>query len=255
LRVKTRRRQFDDFCGQYDTHLLVDGRIALPVEVIRQLRDAGIEKVRVGIIPNRQALVVCPEVRWDTWLYDLRQRFPFLNTPDGFMVFVSLSRLCEIDDQGRIYVPARLRRHLGDIRGHEVVIVGVMDHFEVWPREAFDDIVRKCRDTLLRSSLPEPCPLEPGTPQYSKNAPHPPEEHSEATGVPRAPSAKTDFPQDAPFPPIKYLRSPDAQPRPACNHECVVKKQLMSQGVKQNRKSQSQAEEAQKAGHKIPRPR
>jgi DNA-binding transcriptional regulator/RsmH inhibitor MraZ len=230
------------FFGQHETRLLEDGRIVLPVEVVRQLRDIEADNIWLGLIPNRPVLVICPGTQWDTWLRDLRCQFPFLNTPDGYMAFVSPSKLCEIDGQGRIYVSAMLRRHLGNNPGPNVVVVGAKDHFEIWTLSAFDDMVQKCREAVLRTSMNETKSLKQGKSQEDKVALVLSEEHDRTETKPPLPPAQPNFLQDTPLFSIKHRRSPDAQGSSASHHKGVVKKRLVSRAAKQNRKSESQAE-------------
>jgi MraZ protein len=44
---------------------------------------------------------------------------------------------CMLDKQGRILIPPSLREY-ADL-GREVVLVGVLDHFEIWAREGYLD--------------------------------------------------------------------------------------------------------------------
>lgn len=46
---------------------------------------------------------------------------------------------CEIDRQGRILIPARLRESAGIER--EAVIVGIENKFEIWGRERWDQVM------------------------------------------------------------------------------------------------------------------
>ena len=51
------------------------------------------------------------------------------------MVFANLARV-ELDAQGRVLVPEKLRAHLGTDK--EVVIVGVGDHAEIWAADVWE---------------------------------------------------------------------------------------------------------------------
>mgnify|MGYP002534509979 CR=1 FL=1 len=46
---------------------------------------------------------------------------------------------CELDSQGRIVVPQKLRRYAG--LDKDVVFVGDEDHFEIWDAKRWDDFV------------------------------------------------------------------------------------------------------------------
>jgi MraZ protein len=51
------------------------------------------------------------------------------------LFFANTARL-ELDANGRILIPEKLRAHIGSSK--EVVIVGVNDHAEIWAREDWD---------------------------------------------------------------------------------------------------------------------
>jgi len=51
-------------------------------------------------------------------------------------VFIGGAFACHCDKQERILVPPALRQYAGLDR--EIVLVGVLDHFEVWSRENWD---------------------------------------------------------------------------------------------------------------------
>ncbi|WP_045386869.1 division/cell wall cluster transcriptional repressor MraZ [Falsirhodobacter sp. alg1] len=51
--------------------------------------------------------------------------------------FITLSVTIEIDDDGRIVMPARIREKLGMSSG-ETVFAGTLDTFQIWKREAFE---------------------------------------------------------------------------------------------------------------------
>ena len=51
-------------------------------------------------------------------------------------VFVGGAFDCPCDKQGRVLIPPTLRQYAGLER--EVVLVGVLDHFEIWSRESWE---------------------------------------------------------------------------------------------------------------------
>ena len=74
---------------------------------------------------------------------------------------------CGLDVQGRILLPSALRAAAG--LAHEVVVVGVLNRFEVWSPDAWSDFVRESERMLEDvsldvqwPSLPGPSPADPG---------------------------------------------------------------------------------------------
>ena len=51
-------------------------------------------------------------------------------------VFIGGSFECLCDKQDRVLIPQNLREYAGLDR--EIVLVGVLDHFEIWSRETWD---------------------------------------------------------------------------------------------------------------------
>ena len=60
---------------------------------------------------------------------------------------------CSLDKQGRILLPAMLRNEFG--MSKEVVLNGMLDHFEIWDKGAWQDEVRRTREdfTSFREGL------------------------------------------------------------------------------------------------------
>ena len=231
------RQQPCDFFGQYETRLLEDGRIRLPAAVVDQLQDGGVEEVRLGVIPGLPALALCPGPHWKTWLRDLRTHFPVLSTPEGLRAFATACSVCALDDQGRIYVPARLRKHLGTGQeGHDVVVVGVIDYFEIWAIHVFDDMIRRCQETLMKPALRDSQQLEQGALQRGTGISHPPEDTVQERSVTGLLPFQTDSLQDAPIPSIRNHASPYAKEPSLCNDEHVGKRRLPPQAARRDRK-------------------
>jgi MraZ protein len=53
---------------------------------------------------------------------------------------------CPLDKQGRILLPPTLRTELGIAR--DVVLVGMLEHFEIWDKVAWEEEARHTRETF-----------------------------------------------------------------------------------------------------------
>lgn len=53
---------------------------------------------------------------------------------------------CPLDKQGRILLPLQLRGELGI--GKDIVLVGMLRHFEIWDKEAWEEETRATRDNF-----------------------------------------------------------------------------------------------------------
>lgn len=147
MKDKQRQQEYG-FLGQYETRVLGDGRIRLPAEVVRQLSDCSVKKIRPGIMPKEKALVLWPDILWEQWTNCIREQFPVLVNADSSRVFLAASKPTRWDRQGRIYISTRLREYASIVPGQAILIVGVNDHFELWPQKAFDEVVARCERAL-----------------------------------------------------------------------------------------------------------
>jgi MraZ protein len=72
-------------------------------------------------------------------------------------IFIGGAHECTLDKQGRILIPPSLRQHAGLKK--EVVLVGVLDHFEVWARQSWaqedDKLQNDMKDEDLRNEVAE----------------------------------------------------------------------------------------------------
>jgi MraZ protein len=72
-------------------------------------------------------------------------------------IFVGGAFECSLDKQGRILIPPTLRQHAG--LDKEVVLVGVLDHFEIWSRENWleedDRLLNDLKNEDIRNEIAE----------------------------------------------------------------------------------------------------
>lgn len=66
-------------------------------------------------------------------------------------VFIGGAFDCACDKQGRILIPPTLRQYGGLER--EIVLVGVLDHFEIWSRENWDSENSHLEDDLRKEEV------------------------------------------------------------------------------------------------------
>jgi MraZ protein len=144
------------------------GRLPVPAAFRRALGEAGGQ----GLIatPLDQCVAVYPSGEWQRLEAQLRQ-LPSFSREVKALTRLLTSRAvdCPLDVQGRILLPASLRQ--GARLAGEVVVVGVLDRFELWAPEGWDDFVRESERLLDDVSLgvqwpppPSPGPLAPPAP-------------------------------------------------------------------------------------------
>lgn len=66
-------------------------------------------------------------------------------------VFIGGAFECNCDKQGRILVPPTLRHYAGLEK--DIVLVGVLDHFEVWSRENWDSENMQMEDDMMKEEV------------------------------------------------------------------------------------------------------
>lgn len=121
--------------GLFGTHryqMDPKGRVSLP----KGFRDAFSEGVHLTVGQDN-CLFGFPDDQWERRSDEIRQR-P-LSDADGralSRVFFGSAEETELDAQGRLTVPQRLRKLAGV--GKEVVVVGVDDRIEIWDAKTWD---------------------------------------------------------------------------------------------------------------------
>jgi MraZ protein len=122
----------DMFFGTYEHTIDEKGRLTLPAR-FRRVLEAGVVVAR-GLDSN---VDVYPQDEWDrlveSRLAPLDPLAPETRKLRRF--FFAGTTYDTMDRQGRVLVPQQLRDAGG--LGRDVVIAGVLDHLEVWSREAW----------------------------------------------------------------------------------------------------------------------
>jgi len=61
-------------------------------------------------------------------------------------LIVGSASALDFDKQGRINLPSNLLEHAGAIK--ECVVVGVLDHIEIWSKEVWDKYLNEAADSM-----------------------------------------------------------------------------------------------------------
>lgn len=127
------------FIGEYDHKTDSKNRLSIP----RKFRDVLKASDEVdGFYVTRgldQCLFLFTGSQWDEVTGDLRQRaFTDSATRRFQRLFFSNASFCELDNQGRILIPDKLRAIANLAK--EVTVVGVYSRVEVWSRSRWNAI-------------------------------------------------------------------------------------------------------------------
>ncbi len=118
------------FLGEYEHTIDAKGRLAVPAKFRAQMDRGAVISKGMGT-----CLSVYTMERWDVKSAELASG----KTSDDLRdferrIYPSASEV-ELDGQGRMVIPAKLRSYAG--LASEVTVAGVRDHFEIWDRTAW----------------------------------------------------------------------------------------------------------------------
>lgn len=157
------------FKGTYRHRIDPKGRLPVPAAFRRALAGEGSKGLVLTLLD--QCLAAYPPTEWARLEAQLRGLPAFSRSVKALIrLLTSRAVDCELDVQGRILLPAPLRQAAGV--GHEVVVVGVLNRFEVWPPEAWEAFVRESERLLEDVSLEVQWPVPAPRPDASE-APRP----------------------------------------------------------------------------------
>lgn len=118
------------FLGEYDHIIDAKGRMAVPAKFRQQIDKGAVVSKGMG-----SCLSVYTMQRWE----EKSNELALGKTSDELRdferrIYPSASEI-ELDGQGRMIIPAKLRAyaHLDN----EVTVAGVRDHFEIWDRASW----------------------------------------------------------------------------------------------------------------------
>ena len=149
------------FKGTYRHRIDAKGRVPVPAAFRRVLGATGEDRLVATMLD--QCLAVYPESEWERLEAQLRQ-LPSFSRDVKALTRLLASRAvdCELDVQGRILLPAALRK-AADL-ADETVVVGVVDRFELWAPARWDDFLSESERLLDDVSLGVQWPPSTGKP-------------------------------------------------------------------------------------------
>ena len=120
------------FLGEYEHTIDSKGRMAVPARFRAQMDRGAVMSKGMGI-----CLSVYTMQRWEEKSAELVAG----KTSDELRdferrIYPSASEV-ELDGQGRLIIPAKLRTYAK--LGNEVTVAGVRDHFEIWDRATWQE--------------------------------------------------------------------------------------------------------------------
>lgn len=125
------------FSGTYFRSLDAKGRLLLPPPFLRGLESGQGASFWLTMINGRLTAYLPPH--WERIVEELcKIPMPSLNISNFKSRIIGLAQEITPDTQGRVRIPQSLMREGGLCK--DVVLVGIMDKFEIWDQAAFDAI-------------------------------------------------------------------------------------------------------------------
>jgi MraZ protein len=144
--------------GTYRHRIDAKGRLPVPAAFRRALAEAG--PATVVVTPLDQCLAAYPMAEWARLEAQLALLPPFSGPAKAVTRLVASRAVdCDLDVQGRILLPADLRRTAG--LKSEAVVIGVLNRFEVWAPERWDSFVSESERLLDDATLGVEWPPSP----------------------------------------------------------------------------------------------
>lgn len=119
------------FMSEYNHSIDAKGRIIVPAKFREELGDEFV--VTLGL---DGCLFLYPNAEWEEFVAQLKQLPGNRQARQLQRYFLAGAVNCEVDKQGRILIPAKLREHAKLEK--EVVFVGVLGKIEIWSKEQWD---------------------------------------------------------------------------------------------------------------------
>ena len=119
------------FMGEYNHSIDAKGRIIVPAKFREELGDEFV--VTLGL---DGCLFLYPNAEWEEFVAQLKQLPGNRQARQLQRYFLAGAVNGEVDKQGRILIPAKLREHAKLEK--EVVFVGVLGKIEIWSKEQWD---------------------------------------------------------------------------------------------------------------------
>ena len=134
------------FKGTYEHSVDQKGRLSIPTRIRDTLnKDYGGGELFLTI--SEECIEVYPLQEWDKKEEKLRT-LPSFDKEVLMFLRVQYSNAfdCSMDRSGRILIPPYMREKCGI--NCKVAIVGVMDHFEIWPLEKWTRKIREIEGNM-----------------------------------------------------------------------------------------------------------
>lgn len=138
------------FSGRFDHSIDDKGRVSIPSRFRDALLRDGQERLIVTneIFNREKCLSLYLPAHWDALIDKLKTKPAFDPRVQAFQTFfVGGAFDVQVDRQGRILIPNRLRDFAG--LGREVTFSALHDHFQLWDRGKLEAVLKATEEQIL----------------------------------------------------------------------------------------------------------
>ena len=126
------------------------GRLIIPARFREVIKADGHDSVMVSRMDS--CLLAYPFEEWQQLETKIMSQVDKSENMRRFRrVFIGGAHECNCDKQDRILIPPTLREYAG--LDKEIVLVGVLDHFEIWSREGWDSESMNLEEDLKKEEV------------------------------------------------------------------------------------------------------
>ncbi|UCG80114.1 MAG: division/cell wall cluster transcriptional repressor MraZ [Desulfobacterales bacterium] len=138
------------FRGSSFHNLDPKGRLIIPARFRDVLKQSSVDGLMISMMDGALSCYTFEEWR------KIEGRILDLSVKSEHMrrfrrIFIGGAHECILDKQGRILIPPSLRQHAGLKK--EVILVGVLDHFEVWAKDIWAQEDEKLQNDMKDEDL------------------------------------------------------------------------------------------------------
>jgi len=119
------------FMGEFNHSIDAKGRIIIPSKFREALGEEFV--ITLGL---DGCLFAYPDEEWQAFVTKLRTLPGTKEARQLQRYFMAGAAACEVDKQGRILIPAKLREEAA--LDKDIVFVGVLNKIEIWSKERWD---------------------------------------------------------------------------------------------------------------------
>ena len=138
------------FSGRFDHAIDEKGRVSIPVRFREELVRQSLDRLYITnfIHERSRCLELYPPAEWANLIDRIKQKASFDPRMQNFELFyIGGAHEVQVDRQGRILVPPRLREFAS--LGREVTFSARTDHFQLWDKQELEQVLQSAQEKML----------------------------------------------------------------------------------------------------------